>query len=186
MAHGFAFIMRSQNGIWNVFYQSEHIPNLDLATMTSPVQEFAITLLQRIAHQLPSDFSGLGVVFYDHLEALPFIALEVLSRDQIRLPVNGMGAIASTLASVSSSSSGWHDGFHFVDISKQQLTHLAQFLSPPLPKPNVPTPKASGARHMTAMLATRINGIAGIGILTNNNELAFFDHGMQTLRVTVQ
>jgi hypothetical protein len=164
----------------------EHIPGLSLATMPTSAQEFATTLLQCIALQLPSDFAGLGVVFYEHLEALPFIPLEVLPREQIRLPVNGLESIASTLASASSLNSGWHDGFHFVDISKQQLTHLAQFLSPPLPQPGEPLPRASGARHMTAMLATKVEGIVGIGLLTHGNELVFFDRGAQTLRVSVQ
>jgi hypothetical protein len=163
-----------------------NISSLNLAAMPSSAKEFAITLLQRIADQLPSDFSGLGIVFYENLEKLPFISLEVLSRDQIHLPVRGIEAIASTLASVSSSSSGWHDGFHFVDTSKQQLTHLAQFLSPPLPEPKTSAPKASGARHMTAMLAARINGIAGIGILTQSSELVFFDHRAQTIRIATK
>lgn len=154
--------------------------------MSSPVQEFAATLLRHIALQLPTDFTGLGVVFYENLDALPFIALEVSAGQKIRLPVNGLKDIASTLAWASSATSDWHDGFHFVDVSKQQLTHLAQFLSPPLPQNGEPAPKASGARHMTAMLSTRVEGIVGIGLLTHGHELAFFERGAQTLRETIQ
>lgn len=154
--------------------------------MSSPAQEFAAAMLRQTALQLPADFTGLGVVFYESLNALPFIALEVSAGQQIRLPVNGLKNIASTLALASSATSGWHDGFHFIDVSKQQLTHLAQFLSPPLPQIGEPTPKASGARHMTAMLSTRVEGIVGIGLLTNGHELAFFERGEQTLRETIQ
>jgi hypothetical protein len=154
--------------------------------MSSSTQEFATTLLRCVALQLPTDFTGVGVVFYENLDALPFLGLEVFPAQQFRLPVNGLESIASTLACASSAKSGWHDGFHFVDVSGQQLTHLAQFISPPLPPTNESVPKASGARHMTAMLATKVEGIVGIGVLTHGHELAYFERGVQTLRVTVQ
>lgn len=154
--------------------------------MASPVQQFAAALLRHIALQLPNDFTGLGVVFYEDLSALPFIALDISTGQKIRLPVNGLKDIASTLARASSATSDWHDGFHFVDVSKQQLTHLAQFLSPPLPQNGEPAPKASGARHMTAMLSTKVEGIVGIGLLTHGHELAFFERGAQTFRETIR
>lgn len=154
--------------------------------MSLSIQEFAASLLRQVARQLPTDFTGLGVVFYEKLDALPFIGLEVSPSQQFLLPVNGLVGIASALALASSAKSGWHDGFHFVDVSTQQLTHLAQFISPPLPRTGEPAPKAAGARHMTAVLATRVKGIVGIGVLTQGHELAFFERGVQTLRVAVQ
>jgi hypothetical protein len=153
--------------------------------MPSPVQELATNLLRAIAAQRPSDFTGLGIVFYEHLDALPHIQLALPPQIPMSLPVSGLEAMASALAFASRTSSGCHDGFHFVDVSSRCLTHLAQYLSPPLPPQNSPTPKASGARHMTAYLATRIAGIAGVGILTNSNEMVFFDSDAQTPRVTI-
>lgn len=150
--------------------------------MPSSISGFATRLLSCVAHQRPSDFTGLGVVFYENLNALPFVGLHVPSDHQIQLPVTDLDEIATVLAAASSASSAWHDGFHFVDGRVQALTHLAQYLSPPIPMERNAVPLATGARHMTAMLASKVDGILGVGLLTQHGEVTFFEHGLQTLR----
>ena len=65
----------------------------------------AFELLEQIAGCRPADFCGLGVVFYLHLEALPRLGLGDQYHHIPALPVSGLVAIASTLASISSASS---------------------------------------------------------------------------------
>lgn len=141
-------------------------------------QTFALELLRATGMGLPSDFTGLGVVFYDRLDELPFLGLTVDSEIDIQLPVLGWMKIAKTLARAASLRSGWHDGFHFVNVKQEALTHLAQFVSPPLPVAATEVPMAAGARHMTAALATRVHGVLGVGIVTNRNEISYFSDGI--------
>lgn len=145
--------------------------------MELPAQRFALEVLRAAGAQLPADFTGLGVIFYSRLDALPFIGLEVDSDNGIGLPVTGLAAVAMTLANVSGLGSSWHDGFHLVDAKSEALTHLSQFVSPPLPSSPTMVPKVSGARHMTAALASRVQGVLGVGILTNRSEISYFYSG---------
>ncbi|WP_334180542.1 hypothetical protein [Pseudoxanthomonas sp.] len=148
--------------------------------MEDSTQAFAWSLLSAVSRKLPADFAGLGVVFYEQLDALPFLGLHVPSDADIPVPATGLAQAAEVLSRISSLSSGWHDGFHFVDVKHQALTHLSQFLSPPLPAAPLDGPAVGGARHMTAVLASRVPGIWGVGILTHRNEIVFFRHGHQT------
>lgn len=145
--------------------------------MDSSTQRFALGVLRAASAQLPADFAGLGVIFYATLDELSFLGLDVPPVAEIPLPVSGQAAIATALARVSSVRSGWHDGFHFVDVRREALSHLAQFVSPPLPQLPATAPAAAGARHMTAALASRVRGIHGCGILTSRSELAYFSNG---------
>jgi len=154
--------------------------------MPSSTKRFAAKLLSHVARRRPDDFTGLGVVFYENLETLPFIGLHVLSEHQIALPVTDLEEIAMQLAAASSASSAWHDGFHFVDGHTRTLTHLAQFLSPPIPVERADAPLAAGARHMTAMLASKVKGILGVGLLAQDGEVTLFENGLQTLRETTR
>jgi hypothetical protein len=144
--------------------------------------DFAKNVLFAVSENQPSDFAGLGVVFYDYLEALPLIALDSSQTAESLTPVDGMQAIAATLASASSRSSGCHDGFHLVDLKTERLTHLAQFLSPPIPPKSDLTVRASGARHMTALLATRVRGVVAIGILGTSDEVTLYANGSIVFR----
>lgn len=150
--------------------------------MNPNIMDFAKALLLAVNEMQPPDFAGLGVVFYDDLEELPLIALDSSEIAASLTPVEGMRAIAATLASVSSRSSGCHDGFHLVDIKNERLTHLAQFLSPPIPHQGDLTVRASGARHMTALLATRVKGVVAIGILGSSNEVTLYANGSIVFR----
>lgn len=143
---------------------------------------FAKALLFAVSEKQPPDFSGLGVVFYEDLEALPLIALDSSESAAFLKPVEGIPAIAAALASVSSRSSGCHDGFHLIDIRNERLTHLAQFLSPPIPPQGDLTVRASGARHMTALLATRVIGVLATGILGSSNEVTLYANGYLVFR----
>lgn len=138
----------------------------------------AASLFRSVSLMLPADFSGTGVIFYDHLEDLPFVALGADVPARPKLPITGIENIAPVLAQVSSLTSSFHDGFHFIDVRREKLTHLAQFVSPPLPSMvEDAAPNASGARHMTALLSSRVRGIVGVGVLASAGNVYYYQGG---------
>jgi len=151
----------------------------------SPQAFSALQLLRQVAPRLADDFAGLGIVFYDSLAALPHLPLEVGGDEHFELPVTGFEAICPVIVRTSRRSSQWHDGFHFIHADSASLTHLCQFIAPPLPAAPATLPRASGARHMTALLASRVDGIAAIGLLTHERELSVYEGGLRTVRDTL-
>ena len=140
----------------------------------------ALQLLRHAAPRLASDFPGLGV-FYESLSALPHVQLEVGGNERFELPVDGLDPICDVLARTARRSSLWHDGFHFVRAGSASLTHLCQFIAPPLPDPSAGPPRASGARHMTALLASSVAGVTAIGLLTHERAASIYEAGQLTL-----
>ena len=151
-------------------------------TLTLPsFQAFsALQLLRGAAPRIANDFAGLGIDFYNSLAALPHLQLEVGSDERFELPVEGLDPICDVLARTARRSSRWHDGFHFVRSSSTSLTHLCQFIAPPLPNASDAAPRASGARHMTALLASKVAGIEAIGLLTHEGWASIYEAGRLT------
>lgn len=145
----------------------------------------ALQLLRNTAPRLASDFAGLGIVFYDSLVALPHLQLEVGGDERFDLPVFGSESISEVFARTARQSSAWHDGFHFVCAGRPTLTHLCQFIAPPLPRVTDAPPQASGARHMTALLASNVTGIAAIGLLTHERVASIYEAGRLTASETL-
>lgn len=145
--------------------------------MTSLAIEQALTLMRLVATTLPSDFVGLGIVFYRSLQELPSLQLQVDEDPSFQLPIAGVDAIALTLARASSAASSYHDGFHFVDVTTWRLTHLAQYVAPPIPGRSDALPPGRGARHMTAILASRLPGIEGVGLIAHQKFLSLYADG---------
>jgi hypothetical protein len=148
--------------------------------MSTPQAQVALRLLTLITRKLTDDFSGLGIVIYDSLRALPFLPLEVGGDEMFNLPVSGLDAVGEVLAHTAKRSTHWHDGFHLLQADPLRLTHLCQFISPPLPKAGDSVPRASGARHMTALLASRVAGIVAVAILTQERVASIYEAGTRT------
>lgn len=140
----------------------------------------ALQLLRNTAPRLASDFAGLGIVLYDSLAALPHLQLDVGGDERFDLPVLGLEQICEVFARTARQSSAWHDGFHFVCAGTTTLTHLCQFIAPPLPGEGDGAPLASGARHMTALLASKVPGIAAVGLLTHQRAASIYEAGRLT------
>lgn len=148
--------------------------------MKTEENQFPIELLGQIKVWRSSSFTGVGVVFYSALKALPRVALGNATTPKPQLPVSGIDAIARTLADISVSVSPWHDGFHMVDIRSQKLTHLSQFLAPPLNNlPYLPDPRPSGARMMTALISSTMDGIDCVGVLSTSGETVVYKNGQK-------
>lgn len=140
--------------------------------------EFSRFILSAVAQRRPESFAGVGLIFYRDLAALPHLQLRG-SPECPALPVRGLLAIAETVAAVSAQSSPWHDGFHFIDIEEEMLTHLSQFLSPPIPSyPRAFDAKLpTGARQATALLASSTSGIACTGLVSVAGDVAIYENG---------
>lgn len=135
-------------------------------------------LLALVAPKVSTDFSGLGIVFYDSLGALPFIPLDVGDTGRFVLPIAGLPALSDAFARTAKRSSRWHDGFHFVHSPSLTLTHLCQFIAPPLPTGGQGLPQARGARHMTALLASQVTGIVAVGLLSQEGAVSIYESGL--------
>ena len=153
---------------------------MEVDPLHTPQAFSALHLLRHAAPKLPSDFAGLGIVFYDSLMALPHLQLEIVGDEHFDLPVQGLELICNVLARTARLSSPWHDGFHFVHAGSGSLTHLCQFIAPPLPNVSDVAPRARGARHMTALLASQVSGITSIGLLTHEYAASVYEAGRLT------
>ena len=101
------------------------------------------------------------------------------------LPTSGLEAIALMLANVSDQASLWHDGFHLIDMSSQSLTHISQFIAPPLNSLlQLLENRPNGARQMTALLTSMIPGIAYVGVLSTSAEIVVYENGTVLARAT--
>ncbi len=124
----------------------------------------------------PADFSGLGIVLYRRGHALPHAALREAAPPELEGAL-GADQIATALSALASVCSPWHDGFHFVDVFDVRLTHVAQYISPPIPPRMGLCSFMGGARHMSAALASRIDGVVMVGVLTSKGEISMYVEG---------
>jgi hypothetical protein len=155
-------------------------------TSTAPQErDFPVILLEQIKRLRSETFSGVGLVFYSDLEELPSVPLGHRNAMKPDLPIFGAEAISRILAKVSDQASPWHDGFHMINIQSQSLTHISQYLAPPLkclaqPPEDLP----SGARQMTALLTSLIPGITYVGVLGMGDEIVVYKNGRVLARAT--
>ena len=123
------------------------------------------------------EFTGLGIVFYKSLNNLPYLTLheKKLSSDLcFSYPVK-------TLLKISEYSSPYHDGFHFIDIKTMEITHISQYISPPVELINDLNLEAitpCGAREMTAFLTSKIDGILCVGLISSDKIIKIFKNGI--------
>jgi len=141
--------------------------------------EYPARIMQLVRETKKDDFSGIGVIFYVSLD---FLDLTDLGRSDVasnNLPIVGTHEIASELVRSSRMSSPWHDGFHCVNVRTKKLTHMSQFVSPPLDiaKRTSVELRPTGARQMSALLVSYLKGISGVGLLDSTNSIKFYING---------
>ena len=136
-------------------------------------------LLGQVQSHATHAFSGLGLIFYSSLADLPIVALGDQALFPQTLPVADRRTLASLLAEISTFTSPWHDGFHLIDASSFALTHISQFLSPPveLLRQSNSQGLPLGARHMAAMAGSRIASVSYTALLSNKGVPAVFQRG---------
>ena len=150
-------------------------PLSDAAASNSHLAK-AEQVLRAVAHDRGPDFSGVGIVFYERLALLPHLQLTNNSEEPDAVRFAGC-SLEDALLSVSSIGSPLHDGFHFVDVASWTLTHLSQFISPPIPHDAAQHFHGTGARLMAALLASLQSGIACVGLVSQGGEVHLFTNG---------
>lgn len=136
-------------------------------------------LLGQVQSHATNAFSGLGLIFYSSLADLPIVALGEQALFPRTLPVANRQTLVSLLADISTFSSPWHDGFHLIDANSFSLTHISQFLSPPVEflRESSSQGLPVGARHMAAIAGSRIASVSFTALLSNKGAPAVFQSG---------
>lgn len=138
--------------------------------------------LKELAANRPCDFVGLGVIVYLTLEGLPVAPLGAIESTRPELPIYGEANLMKALATLATRRSAQHDGFHLINAEKGALTHVAQFVSPPLEaalasrSANWP----AGARQMTALLISAMPQVMFSGVVAADGEVQLYENGIQT------
>lgn len=136
-------------------------------------------LLSSIKGAVGAEFTGIGLIFYSPPLNLPARSLGDPALFVPRLPISGDAAIAGLLAGISRSDSPWHDGFHLIDAASFQLTHVCQFLSPPLDligepeKGNLPV----GARWYSALAISKLPQVILTALIGQQGTQVIFRQG---------
>jgi hypothetical protein len=122
--------------------------------------EWARELLSRLIADSTEDFAGVGLLFYREPLNLPTIPLVTASERPPVLPQGVRGAV-ELLRLSSRRGSPFHDGFHLVHVPRMEITHLSQFVSPPIPmlRGGDADLLGGGARLMTAYLSSLVENI---------------------------
>lgn len=149
--------------------------NLDTAVKANAISR-AEQILRAVADLRSEDFAGVGVVFYECLAQLPHLQL---TNGSVKADPGRFADVdlASALSSLSAIASPLHDGFHFVDARSWHLTHLSQFISPPIPHNAEQQLHGAGARLMAALLASLQPGIVCVGLVSQGGEVHIFSRG---------
>lgn len=138
-------------------------------------------LLLKLAEQRSADFVGLGVIAYKTFAGLPVVPLGSHMNSYLGLPIVGARNVMSTLASLATQSSIMHDGFHLIEASSGDLTHVAQFVSPPL-NAALANPLAAwpqGARQMTALLVSTLPQVEFSAVVSANGNVQIYVGGKE-------
>jgi hypothetical protein len=145
--------------------------------ISSSPSVLCIELLRRVARHADDDFAGVGFVVYSNLSRLPHLALRIPPDQVCALPLVGVDKICEFIAHAARSSSPLHDGFHLIELSTCALTHACHFIAPAIPSDQAIIQSVSGARHMSALLASRIVGIDVAALVGRDGVGVIFEGG---------
>ena len=135
--------------------------------MTDSSLALARELLRDVGARLPQRFAGLGVVFYSSLADLPHMPLVGPDASRPSLPVADRQQVVRALLSAADTSSKWHDGFHFVCSATGALTHMSQFIAPPVLVSSsfAAAEWPTGARQAAAVMTSQVPGVDCVGLV---------------------
>lgn len=129
-------------------------------------------LLYSIGANPVKDFSGIGVIVCDSTSYLPIVSL----RDNYP---NTEGSSSHVLSEISSLKSKYHDGFHVIN-TKGELTHVAQYFSPPIvDEILIDKSRIVGGRFIAALFGSVLEGVIMIGIVSKNRKASIFIDGKE-------
>lgn len=140
-------------------------------------EQYIYSLLKHISIECDDTFSGLGIVYYTHLNKVSHISLHTAP-----LPSEIQEkSIVSLLLKISKKECSFHDGFHFISIPSMQITHISEYISPALnisDKFKYLNIIPCGAREMTAFLTSLAEGVYCVGLISSNRTIKIFKNGL--------
>ena len=129
-------------------------------------------MLVEVYHAIPeSEFCGVGLLVCSDPSQLPHVPLTGAKH------VPPCGEVLAAICRASTRTNG-HDGFHFLS-PDWTLTHTNQYISPPVPSDlhSVVERSDFGARHMSALLASRLPEVICAGVLNSRLKVVLFIGG---------
>lgn len=129
----------------------------------------------------PTDFVGIGLIAYRTIENLPVVPLGARLDPDTDLPISGIDHVFKALAMLATRGSIMHDGFHLIEAKSGDLTHIAQFVSPPLDvalaNPLAAWPQ--GARQMTAQLISTLPQVEAAAVISAEGYIHIYNNGFE-------
>jgi hypothetical protein len=146
--------------------------------MIHQIENWLQIIFSDLSRKKPADFTGLGLIFYASPLALPAVPLAA-DVSSLRLPACGPVQSARLLRKISRARSPFHDGFHLVDAHTLCITHVSQFVSPPLPDQThtIAHRQSIGARFMAAYLGSLLPTVAAAATLSKDSGGNIFING---------
>lgn len=143
--------------------------------------DFLFKILRFIEKNKTETFSGIGAILYEEPLRLPVAALGDQSLFLPELPVFTYEKISQVLLSISDIRSPWHDGFHLINARTDALTHLSQFLAPPIEllDYSVSNRLPVGARRLAAMGVSHLESVVCSALLSSQGGIEIFVRGKQ-------
>lgn len=151
---------------------------MNTRTSVEEAREWIIQVLLGVVRGAPLRFAGLGLLLYRSPVELALAPLAPSSHSSA-LPTRSMDEAIDLLRRLADLNNPLHDGFHLVDAGRLVITHVCQFVSPPIPSklpialPDFPI----GARHMTAILASYVPSVVLTAVLTDRNQATLIERG---------
>lgn len=135
------------------------------------VPDAVLSLIRRVDSRRIPGFSGMGLIVYDNLVHLPCLPMAEQEKYE------GMDEVAGLLAEYSRRQDVHHDGFHLLN-RHLRLTHAAQYIAPPIAERLLWQPETPvGARTMTALLASCVQGVVLTASVSSDHSVRLFRAG---------
>lgn len=141
-------------------------------------EEWVTRLFRLLSGDVPSSFEGVGLVVYHPPMVLPVTPLVPIARMPANKAIDVEGS-AGFLRSLAASPENLHDGFHLIDAQRLVITHICQYVAPPIPPmmPSQALPYPVGARYMTALLASLLPTVVLTATLNAREGAVLFVNG---------
>jgi hypothetical protein len=109
---------------------------------------------------------------------LPVVSLLPSDREPVNEAVD-VAESAEFLRAIANPSGSFHDGFHLIDAERLVVTHVCQYVAPPIPAvlPGDALSYPVGARYMTARLASLLPSVVLTATLNKREGAVLFVNG---------
>jgi len=135
-----------------------------------------LELLINLSKFKHDNFTGTGLLLYENLRVVTKYHSNLVDNTLIAPALRlGSKKLFHYLSEISNYNHPCHDGFHFIN-QEGQLTHVAQFLSPPISN-NISNVQGHGARTLCSIHASNIPGVVTVGTVSSSGHVYLYKNG---------